>query len=74
MYRKDWIEGCSRFEDQLRYFEGSGAFWLVATFDCEGNILDVHTRTADCMRARTLSEKSGVDLSRVEREEVCVGR
>ena len=68
--------GCLRIlvKSHKRYFEDGGAFWLDAIVDCEGNILDVLTRTSDCMSVKTLSEKSGVDLSRVEKQEICVER
>ena len=68
--------GCLRIlvESHKQYFEDGGAFWLDAIVDCDGNILDILTRTSDCMSVKTLSEKSGLDLNRVERQEVCIQR
>ena len=63
-------------EDHKKYFSGGDAFgpafWLDGVVDCEGNILDIHTRTDDCMSVEELSDKSGLDLSRVRRKEVCI--
>ena len=59
-------------EDHKRYFSGGGAFWLDGVVDCEGNILDIYTLTSDCMSVEELSDKSGLDLSRVRRKEVCI--
>ena len=63
-------------EDHKRYFSGGGAFWLDGVVDCEGNIIDIHihTQASDCMRVEELSDKSGLDLSRVRRKEVCISR
>ena len=63
-------------EDHKRYFSGGGAFWLDGVVDCEGNIIDIHihTQASDCMIVEELSDKSGLDLSRVRRKEVCISR
>ncbi len=61
-------------EEHKRYFSGGGAFLLDGIVDCEGNILDIHTLTSDCMSVEELSDKSGLDLSRVRRSKVCVSR
>ena len=61
-------------EEHKRYFSGGGAFWLDGVVDCEGNILDIHTQTYDCMSVEELSDKSGLDLSRVRRKQVCISR
>ncbi|MYD96573.1 MAG: hypothetical protein F4X98_04185 [Gammaproteobacteria bacterium] len=56
------------------YFKGGGAFWIDALIDSEGNILDVTTQGGLCMSVDELSERSGLDLTRVVRPEVCVER
>lgn len=61
-------------ESHKGYFEGGGAFWFDATIDCEGTILDIVTQTSDCMSVEVLSERSGLDLSRIKRPEVCIER
>lgn len=57
--------------------EGGGAFWFDATIDCEGNLLDIVTQMSElsvCMSVEVLSERSGLDLSRLKRQEVCIER
>ena len=73
---RDGKSGCFLIvvEEHKRYFSGGGAFWLDGVVDCDGKILDIHTRTSDCMSAEELSDKSGLDLSRVRRKEVCISR
>lgn len=56
------------------YFNGGGAFWITALIDGEGNILDVTPDGGLCMSVGELSERSGLDLTRVVRPEVCVAR
>lgn len=56
------------------YFNGGGAFWINALIDAEGNILDVPSQGGLCMSVDELSERSGLDLTRVVRPEVCVAR
>ena len=62
-------------EDHKSYFSGGGAFWLDGIVDCDGKLLDIHTRTpSHCMSPEALSDRSGLDLGRVRRKEVCVSR
>ena len=56
------------------YFTGGGAFWITATIDGDGNILDMPLRGGSCMSVDELSERSSLDLNRVVRPEVCVAR
>jgi hypothetical protein len=56
------------------YFKGGGPFWFDATIDCEGNILDIVTKTSDCMSVEVVAERSGLDLSRLKRQAICIER
>ena len=61
-------------ESTKGYFKGGGPFWFDATIDCEGNILDIVTQTSDCMSVEVMSERSGLDLSRLKRHAICIER
>ncbi len=57
------------------YFkELGGAFWFDATIDRDGNILDVVTKSGDCMSREEFARQSSLDLARVARPEVCIYR
>ena len=63
-----------KVQGRKHYFNGGGAFWISGIIDSEGNILDVTPGGGFCMSVDELSERSGLDLSRVVRPEVCVAR
>ena len=63
-----------RVHGRKSYFGESGAFWFDAVLDQDGNILDVVTPLGHCMSRQELARQSSLDLSRVDRSEVCIDR
>ena len=57
------------------YFKTGGAFWIDTIIDWDGNILDVVSSkrgASRCLDIQELMRTSTLDLSRVDRNEVCI--
>ena len=54
------------------YFVPAGAFWIDAVVDCDGNILDIlPSERSRCIDTEEFKRRSDLDLSRIQRDEVC---
>lgn len=67
-----------RVKGRKSYFNVGGAFWFDAIVDRDGNILDVVTPAEGndivCMSREQLARESNLDLSRIDRRDVCILR